>query len=75
MLDQQVFRWNLPGCDREFGGQPKVDKFQDPLLTVSIRILMGSLPLVKSKWASEATKQRESYYVTFHPVAPLNSSI
>lgn len=26
------------------------------------RILMGSLPLVKSKWASEATKQRESYY-------------
>ncbi|KAF9652839.1 hypothetical protein BDM02DRAFT_3265870 [Thelephora ganbajun] len=26
------------------------------------RILMGSLPLVKSKWAAEATKQRESYY-------------
>ncbi|KAF9792755.1 regulator of Vps4 activity in the MVB pathway-domain-containing protein [Thelephora terrestris] len=26
------------------------------------RILMGSLPLVKSKWASEALKQRESYY-------------
>jgi hypothetical protein len=25
---------------------------------------MGSLPLVKAKWASEATKQRESYYVT-----------
>jgi len=28
-----------------------------------IRILMGSLPSVKSKWAAEATKQRESYYV------------
>jgi hypothetical protein len=31
---------------------------------------MGSLPLVKSKWASEATKQRESYYVTFYLVTP-----
>ena len=31
---------------------------------------MGSLPLVKSKWASEALKQRESYYVTLYPVRP-----
>lgn len=28
---------------------------------------MGSLPSVKSKWAAEATKQRESYYVTLQP--------
>ena len=32
-----------------------------------VRILMGSLPSVKSKWAAEATKQRESYYVTSRP--------
>jgi hypothetical protein len=35
-----------------------------PRLTRLIRILMGSLPPAKSKWATEATKQRESYYVT-----------
>ena len=36
---------------------------------------MGSLPLVKSKWASEAAKQRESYYVTFYLVTHLCSPI
>ena len=35
---------------------------------------MGSLPLIKSKWAAEATKQRESYYVTFYPTVSFASS-
>ena len=36
---------------------------------------MGSLPLIKNKWASEAKKQRESYYVTFHLVTTFHSPI